>query len=148
MGRVFGPGGGSWGWKMVKNHRFFYVFCNVQVFYVLVVLETVWERFRSHLGAILELSWAVLGGLGGRLGAVLGGLGAVPGHLRGPLGCPRVFWTVLGASWAVSGSSWAVLGPCWARLGASWASFGPSWGRLGALLGGARGLLERNPCKS
>ena len=61
------------------------------------------------LKAILEASWVLLGGLGGR-GGVLDALGAV------------------------LEASWALLGQSWRPLGRSWGSLGSLVGALGALL--------------
>ena len=69
-------------------------------------------------GAVLALSWPVLGHLGpswGRLGPSWGRLGAILGRLGGVLG-----------------TSWAILGRLGGLLGASWAVLEASWGLLAA----------------
>ena len=85
-------------------------------------------RYLERLWAVLEASWALLGGLGGFLepwrsfGRSRGGIG----DLLGALG------TVLEGSWALLGPSWERLGSSWARLGSVWRTH--SWGRLGGIL--------------
>ena len=71
----------------------------------------IWERFRTPLGGLWGLSWALLGPTWGHLwpswailgpswdhlGAVLGHLGAVLGHLGAILGPSWPSWVHIGA---------------------------------------------------
>ena len=80
------------------------------------------------LGASWDISWALFGGLLGRLGGLLAVLrnswaSWMPrGSLVGPLG------ELLGASWGLLG---AIMVPSWGHLGAYWSLLGASWGHLG-----------------
>ena len=94
---------------MVKNQWFFNDVRLFQGWVILVVLEPLWERFWSHLGAILEPYWEVLGALGGRLGAVLGGLRAVLGWVGVILEYMALPASVLGPCRYLLGRSWAVV---------------------------------------
>ena len=101
----------------------------------------------AHLGAILGLSWAILGDVGpilARPGAILGGFGASCGLLKPFSDSVGLSCGPLGTSW---GSSWGHLGPSGAILGhlgaifghrglilsSSWAIVGPSWAILAVL---------------
>ena len=89
-----------------------------------------------------QMSSPILWSLLGSLGAVLGRLGAILRLSWVVLGAPDTIWepswAVLRPSWAILGLSWAVLGapetiwgPSWAVLGPSWAMLGLSWAVLG-----------------
>ena len=100
----------------------------------------------GHLGAILELCWAILapsGGLGAHLSSKFEVLGAILapswgswGHLGSKLGGPG---TILAPSWVIMGPSWLQVGRSWGHLGSKmgglgtilaprWGFLGPSWG--------------------
>ena len=97
----------------------------------------------------LGISWALVGGLLGRLGGLLVVLryswaSWMPrGSLVGPLG------ELLGASWGPLG---AIMVPSWGHLGAYWGLLGASWGHLGGhrsrKRGGSITAPPREPHKS
>ena len=92
-----------------------------------------WGLSRGPLGALLGLSWGLLGGLGGFLGrswrpSIKKESGAYLGPPpRGPK--KTLLGPLLERSWGALGRSWGRLG---ALLGLSWGPLGLSWGHLGA----------------
>ena len=96
----------------------------------------------SHVGAILELTWAVRVLLG-TLWASASVLGASWSHLGASCSIFKRLGGVLGPSWAaleLLGASWwgpgGILGEPWEGLG-----LGASWGSLGRVLAGFPGGL-------
>ena len=98
-------------------------------------------RYLERLWAVLEASWALLGGLGGFLepwrsfGRSRGGIGDLLGRSWDGLG------GILGTLGPELGASWELLGPSWERLESSWGRLGGILSALEAVLGTSGELL-------
>ena len=98
------------------------------------------EGLWSCLGAILQASWAVLGGRKPEQAKASKSLKNIrKNNILSLLGLSsRASWSSLGPYWAVLEGSWAVLMPSWGPLEPSWAILG----HLGVSLAVLEAVLE------